>query len=107
MALDFFGPTIRTWWNSQNSNLKKTLTYYLEGLFGIDTFNKSTVTATAGQYFKISRQMYRVQLQKNPKYERPPMIPDREWKALIKDTKEKKMKKEGKTPLGPTRYITF
>ena len=47
-------------------------------------------------YLKIVREMYRVQLQKNPKYERPPMIDEREWKALVKDAAENKVKKEGK-----------
>jgi hypothetical protein len=31
------------------------------------------------------------------------MIPEREWKALIKDAKEKKLTDEGKTPSGPRR----
>lgn len=51
--------------------------------------------------------MYRVQLEKNPKYEHPPMITDREWKALIEDSKDKKMRKEGKMPHGLVRYITI
>jgi hypothetical protein len=29
----------------------------------------------------------------NPRYERPPSIPEREWKAIIDDTKEKILKK--------------
>ena len=51
--------------------------------------------------------MYKVQFQKNPKYEHSPMIPNREWKALIEDSNEKKMRKEGRTPPDPPRYITI
>ena len=51
-ALGIFGPTIRTRRNSQNSNLKKTLMDYLEGLFGVDTFNINMVTLAADLYLK-------------------------------------------------------
>jgi hypothetical protein len=47
--------------------------------------------------------VYRVHLQKNPRYEHPPAVPEREWKALIEDAKEKKLRKEGKTPTGTPR----
>jgi hypothetical protein len=42
-------------------------------------------------------------LKQNDRYERPLMIPEREWKALIEDAKEKKLIDEGKTPSGPKR----
>jgi hypothetical protein len=29
----------------------------------------------------------------NPRYDHPPSIPEREWKALIDDAKEKKLRK--------------
>jgi hypothetical protein len=41
-------------WNFQNSNLKKELMDYLEGLFGVDTFNKKVVTSAAGEYLKYT-----------------------------------------------------
>jgi hypothetical protein len=102
-ALLIFGPTIWKRWNSQNSNPKKELMDYLESLFGVDTFNKTVATAAAGQYLKYTRETYRKHLKKNDKYEHPLMIPEREWKALIEDAKEKKLIDEGKTPSGPIR----
>lgn len=36
-------------------------------------------------------------------YQLQPMIPVREWKALITDVDGKKQRKEGKTPLGAPR----
>jgi hypothetical protein len=47
--------------------------------------------------------MYRNNLKKNDRYQRPIMIPEREWKALNEDAKEKKLTDEGKTPSGPKR----
>jgi hypothetical protein len=102
-ALLIFGPTIRERWNSQNSNLKKELMDYLESLFGVDTFNKTLATVAAGQYLKYTRETYRKHLKQNDRYEHPLMIPEREWKALIEDAKEKKLTDEGKTPSGPRR----
>jgi hypothetical protein len=98
-----FGPTIRERWNSQNSNLKKELMDYLESLFGVDIFNKTLTTAASGQYLKYKRETYRKNLKQNDRYERSLMIPEREWKALIEDAKEKKLTDEGKTPSGPRR----
>jgi hypothetical protein len=46
-------------WNCQNSNLKKELMDYLEGLFGVDTFNKKAVTSAADRYLKYMRDVYR------------------------------------------------
>jgi hypothetical protein len=102
-ALLIFGPTIWERWNSQNANLKKELMDYLENLFGVDTFNKTLAMATARQYLKYMRETYRKNLKQNDRYERPLMIPKREWKVLIEDTKEKKLTDEGKTPSGPIR----
>jgi hypothetical protein len=46
-------------WNFQNSNLKKELMDYLEGLFGVDTFNKKEVTSATGEYLKYMWDVYR------------------------------------------------
>jgi hypothetical protein len=86
-ALLIFGPTIRERWNSQNSNLKKELMDYLESLFGVDGFNKTLATTVADVYLKYTRETYRKHLKKNDRYERPLMIPEREWKDLIEETK--------------------
>jgi hypothetical protein len=76
---------------------------YLESLFGVDTFNKTLATAAVGQYLKYTRETYMNHLKQNYRYECPLLIPEREWKALIEDTKEKKLTDEGKTPSGPIR----
>jgi hypothetical protein len=86
-VLLIFGPTIRERWNSEISNLKKELMDYLEILFGVDPFNKTLATAVAGQYLKYTRETYMKHLKQNDRYERPLMIPEREWKALIEDAK--------------------
>jgi hypothetical protein len=46
-------------WNFQNSNLEKELMDYLEGLFGVDTFNKKAITSAVGGYLKYMRDVYR------------------------------------------------
>jgi hypothetical protein len=46
-----------------------------------------------GKYFKYMRDVYRRKFLVNPRYERPPSILEREWKALIDDIKEKKLRK--------------
>jgi hypothetical protein len=71
---------------------------YLKIIFGVDTFNKTLATAAVGQYLKYIQETYRNLLKKNDRYEHPLMIPEREWKALIENTKEKKLTNEGKTP---------
>ena len=76
----------------------------LVGLFGAETFNRAEVMKKAGQHLKIVRDQYRVHLQKNPRYERPLMIPAREWKALLDDGREISLRKQGKLPLGTGRY---
>jgi hypothetical protein len=72
-------------------------------MFGVDAFDKSEVSKAVGLYLKYICDMYRVNLQNNPRYERPPIIPEREWKAFIEDTKEKRLRKEGTNPPGPGR----
>jgi hypothetical protein len=42
-------------------------------------------------------------LARNPRYKRPPSIPEREWKEIIDDAKEKILKKLGETITGTPR----
>jgi hypothetical protein len=76
---------------------------YLEILFGLDTINKTLATIAAGQYLKYTRETYRKHLKQNYRYEHPLVIPERGWKALIEDAKDKKLTDEGKAPSGPKR----
>jgi len=69
---------------------------HMVNLFG-ETFNKKGVTVAAGLNLKYVRAYYRDNLQNNHKYERPSMVPEKEWKALIEDAKEKASRKQGKT----------
>lgn len=78
--------------------MKKELVHYLEGIFGVYTFNNSAVTYTVGNYLKYIWDMYRGNLENNSRYENPPMIPMRKWKALIANVEGKKQRKEEKTP---------
>jgi hypothetical protein len=105
--LDIFGPTIHTRWISQSSKLKYELINKLVGLFGEGSFNKYGVSSKVAAYLKYLRDQYRVHMQKNPKYEHTPMIPEREWKALHEYVKEKMLRKEGKTPPSSGRYATL
>ena len=69
---------------------------------------KKGVTTTNGLNLKYVRVDYRDNLQINPKYEHPPMVPEKEWKALMDDAKEKALRKQGKTrPIGSRRYVTY
>ena len=102
--MDIFGPTIRTRWDRQPKALKDELTNRLLGLFEKDTFNTSKVLKKAGQHLNIVRDQYRVHLEKNPRYERSPMIPTTKWKSLVEYGKERALRKEGKLPLGTGRY---
>ena len=69
-------------------------------MFGVETFNRAEVLKKVDQHLKIVRDQYRVHLEMNPRYERPPMIPIREWKALLDDGKERALRKQGKVPPG-------
>ena len=105
LALEIFRPTIRTMWNKQPKSLKDDLTNRLVSLFGKDTFDTSKVLQKAGKHVKIFRDKYRVHLEKNSRYERPPIIPSMEWKALVEYGKEKGLRKSRKIPPGGTgRY---
>ena len=60
----------------------------LVGMFGEGTFNKVGVVAKAGLYLRYLRDQYRVHLKNEPNYERHPLIPQMEWKALVCDAQE-------------------
>ena len=105
LGLEIFGPTIQTMWNKQPKALKDDLTNRLVSLFGKDAFDTSKVLQKAGKHLKTARDQYRVHLEKNPRYECPPMIPYMEWKALVEDGKEKGLRKSRKIPpAGIGRY---
>ena len=76
--------------------------YYLEGLFGVDTFNKKEVTSAGGEYLKYTWYVYRRRLAGNPRYECPPSIPERE-QAIIDDAKENILKKSREQIIGTPR----
>ena len=102
--METFGPTIHTRWDRQEKDIKDELTNRLVGLFGKDTFDASKVLQKAGKHMKIVQDQYRVHLEKNPRYELPPMIPSMDWKSLVKYGKEKGLIKLGKIPPGTGRY---
>jgi hypothetical protein len=90
--LELFGPTIRTWWNGQDRENKYDLIDHMVNLFG-NTFNKKVVTKLDDKNLKHTRAQYREKLQLDLKHEVPPMVPKKEWKALIEDAKEELFKK--------------
>ena len=92
-ALDIFGPTIRTCWNVQNSNLKKGHIDYFVSLFG-ETFNKIGVAALTDTHLKHMREKQWFICNKNPRYECLLMISRREWKNQLEYSKDKTMRKE-------------
>ena len=104
LALEIFRPTIHIRWDRQAKYLKDDLTSRSVGMFRKDTFDTSKVLQKAGQHLKTVQDQYRVHLEKNPRYERPPMIPSREWKSLVEDGKEKGLRKPRKIPPGIERY---
>ena len=80
---------------------------YMVGLFG-EAFNQTRVIYMANMYSKYMRDKYKVHLQKKPTYELPLMSLEREWKNLLDDSKDKRMKgKEGKTPPDAGRYMIY
>ena len=87
--MDIFEPTIRISWDKQPKYLKDELTNRLVGLLKKDTFDTLKVLQKVGKHLKIVQDQYRVHLEKNPRYECPPMIPYMDWKALMEDGKEK------------------
>ena len=105
--MELFGPTIRTGWQKQNSNLKDELIRHMIYLFG-ETFNKKVVLKLVGDGLKYTRAQYRGKLVDNPKHERPPMVPEQEWKALMADAKFILLRNQGKQPrTDNARYMTY
>ena len=86
--MEISGPTILTRWDTKTNNLKYDLTNCLVGLFDNKTFVRAEVLKNVGQHMKIVRHQFRVHLERNPRFEHPPMIPTREWKSLVGDGKE-------------------
>jgi hypothetical protein len=104
--LELFGPTIHTQWNGQDSKNKYDLIDHMVNLFG-NTFNKKVVTKLADESLKYTRAQYRDKLQLDLKHECPPMVPEKEWKALIEDAKGNLFKKQGRKPqAGQARHNT-
>ena len=93
--MEIFGATICTSWDKQTKNLKDELINHIVGMFGSETFNQTEVQMKVGQHMNIAREQFRVHLERNPRYEHPPMIPTREWKSLVEDGKGKILRKEG------------
>jgi hypothetical protein len=104
--LELFGPTIHTWWNGKDRKKKDDLIDHMVNLFG-NTFNKKVVTKLADESLKYTMAQYRDKWQIDLKHKCPPMVPEKEWKALIEDAKEKLFKKQGQQPrAGQARYNT-
>ena len=68
---------------------------HMVSFFG-GTFNKKCVTTATGLNLKYSRENYRDNFQINPKYEHPPMVPNKEWKDLMDYAKDKDIEKTRK-----------
>ena len=93
LSLEIFGPTIHTRWDKEIKNVKDELTNRLVCLSSNETFNIVTVLKNTGKHMNIVWDQYRVHLERNPRYDLPPMIPSREWKSLVKDGKERDLRK--------------
>ena len=78
LLLDIFGPTIHSRWDKQSKNFKNELINFLVGLFDNERFIRADVLNKAGQHIKIVRDQFKVHLERNPRYDLPPMIPSRE-----------------------------
>jgi hypothetical protein len=89
-----FAPTIKTSYKHQNPNLKKELINHMVHLFG-QVFNQKVISSMVGKYLKIVWDTYHTNMVCYPLYEHPSLVPKSEWDALVEDSKEKKMKKEG------------
>ena len=104
--MELFGPTIRTQWNGQDRKNKYELIDHMVNLFN-NIFNKKVVTKLAGENLKYTRAQYREKLQLDLKHEHPPVVPKKEWKALIEDAKENLFRKQGRHPQpSKARYNT-
>ena len=66
------------------------------------------VSSQPGLNLKYVRAYYRDNLQINTKYEHPLMVPHKDWKSLMDNSKEKALRKQGNTWLiGLRRYATY
>ena len=81
----------------QNNNLKDELIRHMAYLFD-DTFNKKVVLKLAGDSLKYTRGQYRLKLIADLKHEHPPMVPEKEWKALMANAKIILVRNQGKQP---------
>ena len=105
--LYLFGPTIHTQWNRKDSANRDVLIDHMVNLFG-NTFNQKVVAKFARENLKYTRAQYRDKLQLDLNHEHPPMVPKKEWKALIEDAKENLLKRQGKQPWPrKARYNTY
>ena len=89
---------------NKQTKIEYELTNLLVGLFDSETLKRADVLKKATQNIKIVRDQFRVHLERNPRYERPPMILAREWKDLVEDGNERDLRKEGKLPSVTGRY---
>ena len=55
-------------------------------------FDTALLLKRASRHIKTMRDQYRRGLKKNPKYDRPPMIPPMEWNEIIENAKEKRLR---------------
>ena len=94
-------------WNLQDKKLKDDLIESMTQLFGPRAFERNKLLEKVGSCLKYSRGQYRKHLQDNPRYERPPYVPEAKWQALILDGKYKADKKNTITPVEstPPRYV--
>ena len=93
-------------WNIQDKKLKDDLIESMNQLFGPRPFKRNRLLEKDGLCLKYIRDQYRKKLRDNPRYERPPYVPEAEWQALILDGKYKADKKNAITPVESTpRYV--
>ena len=86
-------------WNNQQKRLKDELIESMTQLFGPCAFERKKILGKVGLCLKYIRDQYRKNLQVNPRYERPPPVPEAEWQALILDGKYNADMKKGITPV--------
>ena len=67
-------------------------------LFG-PIFNQKRVQTIVSKYIRSVPDNYCTNIGKYPNYERPGLIPEWEWDALVEDAEDNNMRKEGTLPL--------
>ena len=94
-------------WNLQEKKLKDDLIESMTQLFGPHAFERNKLLEKDGLCLKYIRDQYRKILRDNPRYERPPYVPEAEWQALILDGKYKADRRDKITPVdqSTTRYV--